>query len=357
MENELIAKNLIDHKILYYEWKYGDDIVHFYSLNIAQKSDLRTMLMFNKIHSFLKGFDISDVYINTDFFDEIPDLILKYNLHLECVKEGSKIQIDNKAFLIDLQAIVKRSFENVYLRRYCPNGKRKTDDVFMKRFEKTNFNYIDIIFKEETIVKYRERIRKVLSTVYEKCKNKKNVLLCFQEIRPVSEFVKELSLFSAWKLIDPQNPNDIEKSSNILVAQNFPYHIRRVQTTNHDDVLKVFEHKVFENGQWSAQRNCNQNIKYYIQKYHLYFYNIHGYLYRDNQVLEEMENNIIPYLQERKSSSHVIIGDFNFKMKSSICKKLKDICKTANMYIKLIPSLSNAYTKTYDGIITFSNRP
>ena len=168
----------------------SDEDVHIYSLNIAQQNHLRTMLMFNKIHSFIKGKDISESFINTNFFNHLPNIILKHRLHVYSIVEGSKVEIFNEAILEDLRKLIPIPFEKAYLRRYTPSGERQTDEIFEKRFKQTNYIYIDIVFKRETNSEYRYRIFKILETIENIIGKKKTVWFVFKKFHRYPSFKK-----------------------------------------------------------------------------------------------------------------------------------------------------------------------
>lgn len=352
-EVPLIEKHFIDHHILYHTVKIHGQQIHIYSLNIAQQNHLRTMIMFNKVHSFIKGKDISSSYIKTNFFNQLPNVILKHNLHLHKVDEGSKVEITNKTILKDLQQVIPLSFEKVYLRRYTPTGERETDEIFEKRFKKTNYIYVDIVFEKETNGEYRQRIHTILETMESLVKGKKNCLLCFQEISPFSEFEKELKMFNNFVLMDRPT---IEKnrSTNILLGYEFPHDIRRL--TSSDKIIDIFANKRYKNGLWKVCRNINQNVKYLIPNLNLNLYVIHGHLYDDYSYLKEISNIFIHYLKEQDRTS-VIIGDFNFKMRELERRRLQKEFFSKNCFASFVSNITNRVIKTYDGIIVYPNRP
>lgn len=345
-EKDLLEKKYIDHRILYCKTTIRDIKINLYSLNIAQRSDLRTMVMFNKIHSFLKG---KDLFIDNSFFDVLPDFILRHGLDRCDIKEGSKEEILSETVLSDLKKIVHYPFSKVYLRKYIPKGRRETDSLFEKRFSKTNFIYIDIIFKEETIQNYRQRIHDVLQCITENTKTKENVVLCLQEICPIFDFLEMVKLFPQWNVQDPVNVDEkqSQKSNNVLLTMNFPYHVRRLLTK--DDVIKIFENETIEDGEIIQHRNKNQNVKYYIPALKCYLYNIHGYMFQNETVYEKIEN-IIPFLI-KNNKNIIIIGDFNFKMSNVILRNLKTFLQTCGYICRFVPNISNRKLKTYDGYI------
>ena len=104
MDGNLIEKKVVDHHILYKNINVNNVNINIYSINIAQKSDLRTMVMFNKIQCYLKGGSRS--IVDYSFFDDLPDLLMKFNYHLHEVTEGEKIEIhdatENSAIRIRL---------------------------------------------------------------------------------------------------------------------------------------------------------------------------------------------------------------------------------------------------------------
>ena len=352
MEKVLLEKKLIDHRILYRNFCVKNVEINLYSLNIAQKSDLRTMLMFNKIQCFLKGSEKSKIKIDASFFDEIPKLLIQFNLHLKDIEEGSKNEIKDVEFIKALQKITKNSFEKVFLRRYIPKGKLKTDDIFRKRFEKTNFNYIDIVFSEEKLAQYQLRIRTILRHLQKITEKQINLIFCFQEIKPISVFFKELKELKEWSVVDPVSFSikQESKSNNVLIRKNFPYKIERLHTIKHDTILQIFSKEIFENGSYVSQRNINQNVKYFIPELKLYLYNIHSFLQTDPSVLNIFQKKIVPYMETKKDPV-VIIGDFNMKMEMSTLKKLSSFLSEKKIDYIFTPSFTNRKVKTYDACI------
>ena len=354
-ENHLIEKHFIDHHILYHGEKIRGEDVHIYSLNIAQQNHLRTMIMFNKIHSFIKGKDISESFINTNFFNYLPHVILKHRLHVYSIAEGSKVEIFNEAILEDLRKLSPIPFEKAYLRRYTPSGERRTDEIFEKRFKQTNYIYIDIVFKKETNSEYRHRIFQILETMETIIGRKKNSLVCFQEISPFSEFQKELKNFKNFVLMDTPS---IEKnrSTNILLGYKFNHQIRRITQTENDKILEIFANRRYENGTWKACRNINQNVKYTIPDLNLYLYIIHGHLYDNFSYIKKISQIFMDYMKEQNKTSF-IIGDFNFKMRETDRLQLKKEFVKKNCFASFVPNITNRPVKTHDGIIVYPNRP
>ena len=345
-EKDLLEKKYIDHRILYCKTTIRDIKINVYSLNIAQRSDLRTMVMFNKIHSFLKG---TDLFIDNSFFDVLPDFILQHGLHHCEIEEGSKEEILSDKVLNDLKKIIHYPFSKVYLRKYVPKGRRTTDSIFETRFSKTNFIYLDIIFKEETINNYRKRVYDVLQCISDNMRNKENVVLCLQEICPIFDFFEMVKLFPQWNIQDPVNVDEkqSQKSNNVLLTMNFPYYVRRLLTK--DDVIKIFENETVVDGEIIQHRNKNQNVKYYIPALKCYLYNIHGYMFQ-NEIVGENIENIIPFL-ENSNKNIIIIGDFNFKMNTVILRNLKRFLGNKGYTCRFVPNISNRKLKTYDGYI------
>jgi hypothetical protein len=350
MDGNLIEKKIVDHHILYKNINVNNVNINIYSINIAQKSDLRTMVMFNKIQCYLKGGSRS--IVDYSFFDDLPDLLMKFNYHLHEVIEGEKIEIHDEKFLKQVKNLIKRNFDKVYLRKYVPKGQFKTDGIFRKRFEKTNFNYIDIIFEEETIEHYRYRIQSVLKHLKQLSLGRKHVIFCFQEIKPVRIFLEEAKKENpSWILIDPIELDTKQegKSNNVLFVQEFPYSINRMTTTKHDIILKLFNHEVLCDGEWISQRNPNQNVKYYIPSLKCFFYNIHSFLNEEKTIFTKI-NKIIKYVFDRKSN-FIIIGDLNFKLPYKIVSQVQEILHFHKIFCKFTPSITNRKIKTFDGLL------
>ena len=200
-------------------------------------------MMFNKIQCFLKGGQRA--IVDYSFFDRIPDLLLKYDYHLREVVEGDKVELKDEKFLKDLEKYTKRPFEKVFLRKYTPKDQFVTDSIFRTRFERTNFRYIDIIFEEEKLEHYRNRVSQVLKHLEHLSTGKDNVMFCFQEIKPIKVFLQESMKNKSWVLIDPcqLTVKQEKKSNNVLFVKNFPFKVKRLTTIKHDTILKIFNFK------------------------------------------------------------------------------------------------------------------
>lgn len=349
MDGNLIRENIIDHHILYKKVHIHNYDINIYSINIAQKSDLRTMMMFNKIQCFLKGGQRA--IVDYSFFDRIPDLLLKYDYHLREVVEGDKVELKDEKFLKDLEKYTKRPFEKVFLRKYTPKDQFVTDSIFRTRFERTNFRYIDIIFEEEKLEHYRNRVSQVLKHLEHLSTGKDNVMFCFQEIKPIKVFLQESMKNKSWVLIDPcqLTVKQEKKSNNVLFVKNFPFKVKRLTTIKHDTILKIFNHEIFYEGEWVSQRNPNQNVKFYIPALKCFFYNIHSFLNEEKTIMLHLDK-ILTYLFARKSK-FIIIGDLNFKLPTKTITKINNYLASKEIISSFIPSITNRKLKTYDGII------
>lgn len=366
IDKDLIESKCIDHHILYKRLCMKQKFLNIYSVNIAQISHIRTMTMFNKINSFLRSYENSltnDKEIAKVLFDTMPSIILKYNLHKESIEEGSKVEVKDVKVLRDLQRIVPNySFDIVYLRKYTPVGKFKTDDIFKERFQKTNYIYFDIYFKCEDIKVYKDRIRKTLKTLDKISKRKKNVLICLQEIKPLLEFMIVLNEFKHLNLLFPKIL-DIEneketfeknyktlffKSNTILLSKNLEYSVS--QHTTKDVLLDFFNRKRLLNGTSITERNKNQNIKYYIPALNLYLYNIHSFIYKDKRILDFFQSKGLDFIQNIKKNI-LIIGDLNFQMSPYILSNVYKMFSSNNIESNFVETPFYKKKKTFDGYI------
>jgi hypothetical protein len=365
-DNELIENKCIDHHILYKRLCIKQKFLNIYSVNIAQISHIRTMTMFNKVNSFLRSYENSltnDKDFAKKLFDEMPRIILKHNLHKKNVNEGSKVEIKDMKVIKDLQKLVPNScFDVVYLRKYVPNGKYKTDEIFKKRFEKTNYIYFDIYFQREDVTVYKNRIRKTLKSLDKSSKRKKNVLICLQEIKPLLEFLIVLEEFPQFKLQFP-NITDIQnekenyeknyktlffKSNTILLVKNVQFSI--LHNNTNDVLLDFFNHKRIINGEIIYERNKNQNIKYYIPALNLYIYNIHSYIYKDKRIIDFFQSKGLEFIKNNHKN-FFIIGDLNFQMSPNIIESFTKILKTNNISCNFVETPFYKKKKTFDGYI------
>lgn len=360
MNQKLIEDKCIDHYIIKKEIQMENLKFFIYSINIAQLSHIRTMTMYNKLNCYLKNYEVPfDPKIIKKFFNHMSTIILKYGLEKLDIKEGTKEQIKDPNILKDISILLDNiPFKYLYLRKYTPKGQLKTDILFKKRFEKTNYIYFDIIFKEESIKTYKKRVYKTIQYLVNDSCYKKNVLFCFQEIYPLIEFLEIVQDFKDLNVIDPKifREDKIEdslykvlffKSNNILITRRCCFTFHRLDSDS-DMFLNFFHHKK-QNGE--KDRNMNQNVKYYINELDLYLYNIHSFLYSDKQIKRNFQEKFIPFFEKNPKKNMIFIGDFNFQMKKEtkieIEKKLKDI----DIFVEFYPNPFSRKKKNYDGII------
>lgn len=366
VDNDLIQSKCIDHHILYKRLCIKQKFLNIYSVNIAQISHIRTMTMFNKINSFLRSYENSltnDKEFAKKLFDEMPRIIMKHNLHKENVEEGSKVEIKDIKVLKDLQKLVPGSpFDVVYLRKYITKGKYKTDEIFTKRFEKTNYIYFDIYFQRENVNVYKNRIRKTLKSLDKSSKRKKNVLICLQEIKPLLEFIIVLEEFPQFKLQFPKVTNiQMEKenyekkfktlffkSNTILLAKNFQFSI--FQSLTNDVLLDFFNHKKIVDGQVTYERNNNQNVKYYIPALNLYIYNIHSFIYKDKRITDFFQSKGLEFIKNNQKN-FFIVGDLNFQMSPNIIQLFTTILNSNDISCSFVETPFYKKKKTFDGYI------
>ena len=360
----LIDEKCIDHYILYEEVKIDNtkQKIHLYSVNIAQLSHIRTMTMYNKLNCFLKTYDTPiDNRKVQDIFNEIPNIILKYNIHKEDIAEGVKEEVKDKRIWKEILKLTGCPFVKIYQRKYIPKGRFLTDSIFKNRFEKTNYIYLDIIFKEESIKLYKKRVHRTCQYLISRSKKQKNVLFCFQEIYPLINFLEVIVKFPKLIVIDPKIKDFYNKkedtlyktlffkSNNILISKDFPFPIQRINT-EYDIFLNFFNCRKWYGEGWISERNINQNVKYLIPDFNLYLYNIHGFLYRDKKIKFIFENSFIPFLKQSKKRI-IIIGDLNFQMKTETIDYLKDILEKEHIKSRFIVNPFSLKKKNYDGII------
>lgn len=361
--NELIQSQLIDHNVLYYDLKLKDKKkiehnFHLYSINISQKSDVRTMTMFNKIHEYLNvgQYEIDQAYLKSHelnfLFDNMSDIILKYNLNQIDIKEGDKYMIVDTNIIFEVKRILKHKdirIDFLYLRKYIPKTKNKNDLIFAQRFEKCDNYYFDIVFEEETIDLYRKRIEGVFKYLYEKTNYQNNVLICCQEINPILDALDIINKFKVFKIIDPilktmtkYNERFFSKSISMLITRNCNFRILKINKDlrNNDDLLCFFQ-----NDTSKVEKNIFQNNKYYIKRFDLYLYNIHSYLYKNKKIIDKL-SLILPV---KKQHPIIIIGDFNFKLRDDYFKELQEFLKKEEFISEFIalPFAKNIY----EGII------
>lgn len=364
IDKELIESKCIDHHILYKRLCIKQKFLNIYSVNIAQISHIRTMTMFNKINSFLRSYENSltnDKEFAKMLFEKMPSILIKYNLHQENVEEGSKVEVKDVRVLKDLQRLCPQySFDTVYLRKYTPCGKYKTDDIFKNRFEKTNYIYFDIYFQCEDLKVYKDRIRKTLKTLFKVSRRQKNVLICLQEIKPLLEFMIVLNEFQHFKLEYPKVSN-IEnekenfeknyktlffKSNTILLSRNLEYSV--LHNTTNDVLLDFFNRKRLLNGVMITERNKNQNIKYYIPYLNLYIYNIHSFIYKDKRILDFFQTKGLEFIKNIKRNIF-IIGDLNFQMSPYILTQIEKMFTRQDISSKFVETPFFKKKKTFDG--------
>lgn len=359
LRNELISENVIDHNILYQRIplnKKNTSFANLYSLNIAQISHIRTMVIWNKIHCYLKSSGVlmssmSKKLLN-DLFDTMPRFIEKYNLQDTKIDEGSKLLIVNEDLKRDLKETLQNSvdIEFIYLRKYVPKNNTKSDNIFRERFAKVNYHYFDIIFREETIDEYSNRVRKVLTSLLKLAKDQDNVLVLLQEINPILDFlsvIEESQFRPFFKVVDPvfdeKNNNDrkynektFTRSVNVLLSHNFAFS-HRIERRPSDHLIHFFSSYGRTN-----EKNEYQNIKYYITKYRLSLYNIHGNMTTKKYSI----NQLLSYLESiDKNIRFILMGDLNLKMTADIFSYFTEKLFSYNIKYELkpLPNSKNIY--------------
>jgi len=328
-----LDNKIIDHNIIYHYFDDKKNAFHIYSVNIAQISDLRTMVIFNKINKFLKtapnpsSDSIKKKNVNF-LMDNMHKIILKYQLENMDIEEGTKKLIVDSNIILDLRelCIDDVKIDYVYLRKYTPKTKSRNDEIFKSRFEPCNFRYFDIIFEEESIESYQKRIKEIMNYLNKVTENQKCVIL-LQEINPILNAYDVLQFYPEFSIIDPIfghlmkynhgkiNEKIFSKSFNVLLTKNFNHRIKKMEN---DKIIDFFSFKGNE-----KQKNDFQNIKYYLPKFKLYLYNIHSFLFSNKKIITVMETF---FIQEMKTMEKVlIIGDLNFKFTNIYLEEFKDL--------------------------------
>ena len=334
-DHDLLEENVIDHQIMYFKIKVNNKQTYFnlFSLNIAQRSDIRSMCLYNKFHTYLrkKKFDhfhnkLFSKNVVRKLFDSTPYIILKYNLHEKYnnIQEGSKELITDKEIIEEVRKLLPSEANQIaflYIRRYVPStsSKEKYDIIFRERYKKTNFFYFDLVFVEETIQEYKNRIRKVMNVLVNQIQNKSNCIICLQEICPPLDFIDVINTEykDILRIVDPKfdssfkkyNEKIFMKSINfLLVKRNFRYRIIKENTEN--NIIKFFS----SYGCTSA-KNPYQNIQYKIPKLNLDLYNVHGNLLSNKSLLDSLQKNILNQIDNHYfEKSIIILGDLNFRL-------------------------------------------
>jgi len=357
LRNKLLKGNVIDHNILYQRIplnKKKTSFANVYSLNIAQISHIRTMVIWNKIHCYLKSSthlmsSISKKLLN-DLFDTMPLFIEKYNLKDIKIDEGSKLLIVNEELKSDLKAILQNTvdIEFIYLRKYIPKNNTKSDSIFRERFAKVNYHYFDIIFREETIEEYSTRVRNVLKSFMELAQNQDNVLFLLQEINPILDFltvIEESQFRQFFKVVDPtfhnaddrkHNEKTFTRSVNVLLSHKFAFS-HRIERRPADHLIHFFSSYGRTN-----EKNEYQNLKYYITKYRLSLYNIHGNMTTKRYSI----NQLLGYLEGiDKNIRFILMGDLNLKMSADIYKYFTEKLFSYDIQYDLrpLPNSKNIY--------------
>lgn len=357
---KLIEEKCIDHYIIKKKVNVDNNTIYIYSINIAQLSHIRTMTMYNKLNCYLKNYEVPiEQKVITKFFNEMSFIILKYKLENRKIEEGVKEEIKDPLILKDISELLNGiPFIHLYLRKYIPQNQFKTDPIFKKRFEKTNYIYFDIIFQEESIDTYKKRVYKTIQHLVKDSKYKRNVIFCFQEIYPLIEFLEIIKKFKDLVVVDPTFNNEKKiddtlykvlffKSNNILITKKCPFTFNRINN-EYDLFLNFFNHKR-QNGE--IDRNINQNIKYYSKELDLYLYNIHSYLYCDKRIKTMFDEKFIPYFKKNPNKKMILIGDFNFQMKDETKKYIEEKLKKENIMVEFYPNPFSLKKINYDGIL------
>lgn len=348
LENKIIDHNIISH---YFDDKRNG--FYIYSVNIAQISDLRTMVIFNKINKFLKTSPTTSTEVLKKkcihhLFDNMHQVILKYELENTDIDEGSKTLMVDSNIVKDLKLLCHDdiNIDYVYLRKYIPKTKSKLDEIFKKRFEVCNFRYFDIIFEEESIDSYQKRIKEIMSYLNTITENKKCIVF-LQEINPILDAYQVFKFYPEFSIVDPNftqmvknrngkmNEKIFSKSFNVLLVKNFNHRIKKLEN---DKIIDFFSYKGNE-----KQKNEFQNVRYYLPKFKLYLYNIHSFLFSNKKILSVMDNF---FIQEMKNLGKIIIiGDLNFKFTNFFLEEFKRLLDANGIRYELfdIPFSSSTY--------------
>ena len=361
LNETLIKEKCIDHYIIKKKVIVNNNTLYIYSINNAQLSHIRTMTMYNKLNCYLKNYEVPiEQKVITKFFNEMSFIILKYGLEKKDIDEGSKEEIKDPRIVKDISELLNGiPFIHLYVRKYIPKDQFKTDPIFKRRFEKTNYIYFDIIFQEESIKTYKKRVYKTIQYLVKDSKKKKNIIFCFQEIYPLIDFLETIQKFKNLVVLDPKINNEHKiddtlykvlffKSNNILITKKCSFLFHRMYH-DHDIFLKFFNHQK-QNGE--IDRNINQNIKYYSKELNLYLYNIHGHLYCDKRIKTIFEEKFIPYFRKNVDKNIIVVGDFNFQMKKETKEYIENRLKEENIMVEFYPNPFSLKKINYDGIIT-----
>jgi hypothetical protein len=349
-------KRLLDHNIISKTLQMNKHVsLNLLSINLCQIAHLRTMTMHNKLHCFLRTINkehyISQPQMN-HLFENMKLIIIKHDLHKEEIKVGSKKLVVDPDIIHDMVQYLPpgKSIEYMYIRRYVPkeNSTKKNDKLFCQRFQICNFIYFDIIFKEESLHDYQTRVVSIFKLLEEKTNSTSNTIICLQEVNPILSFYEIICKhFPCFTVVDPKfssfeykkvDPKLFTKSVSCLLKRNFGFRITKVPN---DNIIDFFAYNSSSN-----RKNNMQNIKYFIPKFNLYLYNIHGYLFNNKKITRNL-NSMFAWSE---AMNIIIIGDFNWRLNDNYMKIVKTILEKENVQYSFyrLPMSSNLH----EGIMT-----
>ena len=416
---DLIFTNKLDHHLIHKQFIVDNTPIHIFSLNIAQISPMRTMVVFNRgVSSTMRSKPnlLAQKY-SEEFLDTIvPELVKKYAPLVTEIANQNRGKRSNQCVGIPLEhpiykdKLLTSRFQKILkiIPRYAePGPPKQHQTVFYKRFP--DGLYLDFIFDDETVEEYELRLLYTLQLIQHKTRDLQNVIILLQEIQPFPSFlnvyqpnfsdifhlifdsVENISKQTFQQAIKTNNQPIIfkklkydelyGKSCNLLLTRNWslpiygPFYDKKItfynpkQKTKTSYTLKTESDlqktlggtdKILEFFRGTA-KSLYQNVKYVILECKLIIYNIHSVFWDDHLILENFIKMIIPQLEQnlKKGFKSIIAGDFNFSLSYEFMHRLKKIAELSKVQVELINTPEILYglepNSTYDGFIYKAN--
>ena len=231
-EYQLIKDQKLDHCFFEKNIEFEDQKFKLFSLNIAQKDYIRTMVIFNKLVSYIRTENKLNKLdsINSEFLEELSNITKNYHNELIKYEKGKKQQdLQISKIRDDIKKLITKHFkkeENVFT--FDENGEpifkidlswAKTKDKYYSeismdellkkknnatgQYEIENIEnmilfkqrypfdyYLDIFSDEESDDKYYSRIDQIIEFLMKRTESEKdesfkqNIIICLQEINP-----------------------------------------------------------------------------------------------------------------------------------------------------------------------------
>jgi hypothetical protein len=357
-KDNLITKlNYSDHYLLYKKILLENNILlHLFNINIAQQNIKSSILKYNRLNIPLRSRENIEILFNYKL--KIINFILENS---KSEKEKIKDYID----ILDPRTKLYKNINNKFIKKYGNIFKifkiiiKKIDKINATTFIKenlelnndNNYYYFDLIFEEERLKDYKNRIKNCFNYIIDTIKliDKNNFnnyyVINTQEFNPYYLVINEIDNFMIrlekkigikFKVIINNNLLLSETTSISFVSVNTKYEIKSV---NNDLLIKLMK----------KQKKIASPTKYFKFSYKKLptIYNFHTNLYNYSEIIE-----LLKIL--KNMNNFIICGDLNFRLINDDTVKLIKIFNNFNINIELTATPESNYKNnyfTYDVII------